>query len=196
MRGKVKFYRETDGYGFIQGDDGQEYYFNMHGLREFDGVPRTGQIAEFTVVSAKGKGRKPKAENIAITGNPAGDASSGKRSETDYRMICPHCQRKMVPRMVTRNGAPYRSYCPYCGGMVRHFTACFIATSVYGDPRAPEVIAIRRFRNEVLEPRWYGRILIRCYYRISPPVAGLIRGRSFVTRPLKGMLDILARRYG
>ena len=196
MKGKIKFYKEADGYGFIQGEDGQEYYFNVHGLKVFDGPPRTGQIAEFTAVSVSGKGRKPKAQDIVITGNSAPGASSGKRSETDYRMICPHCQRKMVPRMVTQNGAPYRSYCPYCGGMVRKFTACFIATAVYGDSRAPEVIAIRRFRNEVLEPRWYGRILIRCYYRISPPLARMIRGRTLVTAPLKKVLDMLARHYG
>ncbi|WP_406546170.1 hypothetical protein [Succinimonas sp.] len=75
MKGKVKFYKESDGYGFIQGDDGQEYYFNMHDLKVFDGVPRTGHMAEFTPVPVAGKGRKPKATDITVSVPPRNQAS-------------------------------------------------------------------------------------------------------------------------
>lgn len=194
MKGKVKFYKESDGYGFIQGDDGQEYYFNMHDLKVFDETPRTGHRAEFTPVPVTGGGRKPKAANITVSAPPRNQASGPAR--TDDRITCPHCQRKIVPRMVTYHGEPDKSFCPYCGGVVKKFSSCFIATAVYGDPLAPEVIAIRRFRNEVLLPRWYGRIITRCYYRVSPPVAAALSGKTWITNPLKRLLDILARRYG
>ena len=36
MEGRVKFYKSGDGYGFIQGEDGQEYYFNIRAVKDLD----------------------------------------------------------------------------------------------------------------------------------------------------------------
>lgn len=44
---------------------------------------------------------------------------------------------------------------------------CYVATAVFG-PHAPETIRLRRWRDEVLAPRPWGRALIRAYYRVSP----------------------------
>ncbi|MAF14102.1 MAG: hypothetical protein CMI53_04405 [Parcubacteria group bacterium] len=41
---------------------------------------------------------------------------------------------------------------------------CFIATAVYGDVFAPEVEALRNFRNDTLSSSFLGRIFIRFYY--------------------------------
>lgn len=32
MKGRIKFFSENEGYGFIQGEDGIEYYFDIHGI--------------------------------------------------------------------------------------------------------------------------------------------------------------------
>ncbi|WP_404419685.1 S8 family serine peptidase [Marinospirillum sp.] len=48
---------------------------------------------------------------------------------------------------------------------------CYIATSVYGDVYAPEVDALRNFRNEVLMEFGPGRWLVDQYYTYSPAVA-------------------------
>ncbi len=34
MKGTVKFFNEMKGFGFIQGDDGKEYFVHMTGLNE------------------------------------------------------------------------------------------------------------------------------------------------------------------
>jgi len=45
---------------------------------------------------------------------------------------------------------------------------CYIATAVYGSYDCPEVWTLRRYRDNVLDSSWYGRLFIRCYYAISP----------------------------
>lgn len=81
--------------------------------------------------------------------------------------------------------------------MVKDFTTkCFIATAVYGDPLHPSVIALRRFRNEALLTNLPGRLLVKAYYRFSPPVADFTKRHPAVARAVKPLLDWLASRYG
>ncbi len=56
-------------------------------------------------------------------------------------------------------------------------TGCFIATACYGDYDAPEVKALRQYRDQVLARSVAGRLLIRIYYFCSPHLAVMI-GRS------------------
>jgi hypothetical protein len=63
---------------------------------------------------------------------------------------------------------------------------CYIATAVYRSYEAPEVVVLRRFRDETLRTSISGRAFIRAYYAVSPSLA------SHFARP--GMLSGLARR--
>jgi hypothetical protein len=45
---------------------------------------------------------------------------------------------------------------------------CFIATYVFDNAYADEVMQLRKFRDEVLQGSVLGRIFIYCYYRLSP----------------------------
>lgn len=72
---------------------------------------------------------------------------------------------------------------------------CFIATAVYGDdPYAREVLLLRRYRDTVLRKSPSGRALVYCYYRISPPIAGVIRQSPFLQHRLKPWLRYCAER--
>ena len=71
---------------------------------------------------------------------------------------------------------------------------CFIATAVYGDSEAPEVLVLRRFRDKVLLKSESGRWLAAVYYRLSPPIARALRTRPTARKHLKRLLDFVAER--
>jgi hypothetical protein len=72
---------------------------------------------------------------------------------------------------------------------------CFIATAVYGSEVAPEVIVLRRFRDEALLPTLSGRIFIKIYYAISPSIACMLKHLAPVRQCLRlGVLNPIVRR--
>jgi hypothetical protein len=53
--------------------------------------------------------------------------------------------------------------------------ACFIATAVYGNYDIPAVRDLRRFRDLHLLSSRYGRLFVKIYYKVSPPIAVIIK---------------------
>lgn len=53
-------------------------------------------------------------------------------------------------------------------------TGCFIATTCYGDYDAPEVLILRKYRDECLLTNWLGILFVKSYYAISPSIAKCI----------------------
>ena len=48
--------------------------------------------------------------------------------------------------------------------------SCYIATAVYGSYDCPQVWTLRRFRDNSLASNFFGRIIIKIYYLISPKI--------------------------
>lgn len=62
LDGKIKFFNEKKGFGFISGDDGTDYFFHFSALK--DGViVRDGDSVTFEVVEGD---RGLKAENVDL----------------------------------------------------------------------------------------------------------------------------------
>lgn len=75
---------------------------------------------------------------------------------------------------------------------IRPKSTCFIATAIYGaDARETDVL--RRVRDR-LERSWHGRLLVRSYESTSPSLARLLRGRPWLQRPVRALLDRLVSR--
>jgi cold shock CspA family protein len=200
VQGKVKWFSAEKGYGYIVADDGKDHYFNVRDIQGAD-LPRNGDVVSFE----SGQGKKgPKASSVSIVARA--QATAGTHS-TDERVTCSHCGKKMVPRVITGpptiRGAygytpvPIKSICPFCAGTYKKFDhTCFIATAVYGVGYAPEVIALRRFRDETLQASAAGRLFVAAYYRISPPIARYVSRRPALAAAIRPLLDALARRNG
>jgi len=65
---------------------------------------------------------------------------------------------------------------------------CFIATAAYGSNFAPEVQALRDFRDAHLMTNSAGRLLVGAYYSISPPIAAVISESHFLKALARWML--------
>lgn len=68
---------------------------------------------------------------------------------------------------------------------------CFIATAAYGSNLAPEIEALRGFRDEYLMTNPAGRLLVNAYYSISPPLADFIRDSNFLKAMTRWILSPL-----
>ncbi len=65
---------------------------------------------------------------------------------------------------------------------------CFIATAAYGSDMEPDVMTLRRFRDNVLLRTDIGRAFVQLYYRMSPPIAATIRPHDSLRALTRGML--------
>jgi CspA family cold shock protein len=62
MKGKVKFFNRMKGFGFIAGEDGNEYFVHQTGLKEGTTLNENDSVTFDVVEGDKG----PKAENVAL----------------------------------------------------------------------------------------------------------------------------------
>ncbi len=70
---------------------------------------------------------------------------------------------------------------------------CYIATAVYGDYDAPEVLVLRKFRDGVLKKSVPGRLFIKLYYAISPKLAHKLKNHPIINGKIRLLLDQIVR---
>lgn len=69
------------------------------------------------------------------------------------------------------------------------YSACYIATAVYGSYDAPQVMILRRFRDFYLQKRKWGREFVKLYYRLSPSFATMLKQNKGINNIVKCLLD-------
>lgn len=70
---------------------------------------------------------------------------------------------------------------------------CFIATAAYGHPLHSDLRLFRAFRDRLLMPSSLGRVLVRSYYRLSPPIADLIASSPALGSSVRWLLGGVAK---
>ena len=66
---------------------------------------------------------------------------------------------------------------------------CYIATAVYGSYDCPQVWTLRRYRDDTLATRWFGRCFIHIYYAISPTLVRWFGKNKLFINSWKRILD-------
>jgi cold shock CspA family protein len=182
--GKVKWFSQEKGYGFITSNVGEDHYFNVQGINGAN-LPSNGDGVSFESNDGN-KGKR--ALNITITSK-----CENITRNIDDRVNCPSCNKKIVPRMITHKGNPEKSVCPYCAATVSTFSKCFIATAVYGDPCCNEVRVLRKFRDEKLLTNKLGSMFVQVYYKLSPTIANWLLGKERLSKKIRALLNYLVK---
>jgi hypothetical protein len=66
---------------------------------------------------------------------------------------------------------------------------CYIATMVYGDYDHPQVIELRKFRDEFLRKSILGRSFIKTYYKYAPGLVEKLKDRKGINNLIRHSLD-------
>jgi len=66
---------------------------------------------------------------------------------------------------------------------------CYIATMAYGDYEHPQVVRLRKYRDEVISKSFAGRVFIKIYYILSPKLVCLLKDASIVNTLIRATLD-------
>jgi uncharacterized membrane protein len=67
--------------------------------------------------------------------------------------------------------------------------SCYVATMVYGSYDAPEVLVLRRFRDNFLQKFYLGRMFIKTYYKYSPHFVKKFQHNENIHKPIRFMLN-------
>ena len=71
---------------------------------------------------------------------------------------------------------------------------CYIATSVYGSYDCAEVWTLRRFRDQYLEHKWWGRFFIKAYYSVSPIIIDVFGKHKWFNIFWRNQLDKMTKK--
>jgi hypothetical protein len=83
------------------------------------------------------------------------------------------------------------SFAPYPHAPAPPVNPCFVATAVYRSEQCGEVQVLRMFRDEVLLRTGLGRLAVKGYYRLSPPLARWLCARPFARQVIQPILDLV-----
>jgi hypothetical protein len=129
-------------------------------------------------------------EQVELCSRCNGPWFTGTYHNGELALLCMSCQ---LPKEAWT--------CPQCGtrNPVRHAFGklksgpCFIATAAFEGVQVPEVIFLRRFRDNTLSGYKVGRGFISVYQRMSPPLARIISRSQLLKRVSRSLLRTIIK---
>lgn len=163
------------------------YYGGYCHLREDVRTFRFDRTRSAALVGAHSKSIQPP-QDIRFYG--AGDA--GPRPGTPVLTSTAHKAYRSHPTRRVASGKQ---------SATRSTSNCYVATCVYGSPTSPEVLVLRRYRDEVLREHKAGQLIVRIYEVIGPRFASRLRERRFLNYMARATMSAtvvpyVARRLG
>ncbi|MBS0436178.1 MAG: cold shock domain-containing protein [Proteobacteria bacterium] len=111
--GRVKWFSEESGKGYLVDEEGRDYFFKVSDVRGYE-LPRRGMQIEFLPSS---NARGATACDVELL-SPAPE----QRAADDGRVHCHHCNSRIFPRLVVYRGVAQRSLCTRCGQELADYT--------------------------------------------------------------------------
>jgi hypothetical protein len=72
---------------------------------------------------------------------------------------------------------------------VNNSSGCYIATMAYGSYEHPQVMILRKFRDDVLLCSFIGKLFVKVYYFISPKLVIILKNQNTINTIIRKMLD-------
>jgi hypothetical protein len=79
------------------------------------------------------------------------------------------------------------------GSTIGNSGGCYIATMAYGSYDHPQVLELRKFRDEILNKTIAGRLFIKTYYFISPKLVVILKNKKTINKIIKKGLNQLIK---
>ena len=68
---------------------------------------------------------------------------------------------------------------------------CYIATMAYGDYDHPQVMELRKYRDQVLLKNYFGKLFVKIYYTVSPHLVKKLKNQNNINKLITSLLDKL-----
>jgi hypothetical protein len=79
---------------------------------------------------------------------------------------------------------------PFFGSTKRsNSSGCYIATMAYGSYDHPQVMILRKFRDDILLNYFIGKLFVKFYYFTSPKIVFILRNQILLNRVIRKILD-------
>jgi len=79
------------------------------------------------------------------------------------------------------------------GGSSGGSSGCYIATMAYGDYDHPQVLELRKFRDNVLLQSKFGTYFVKFYYKVSPKMVEIFKNKKNINSTIRGILNLIVK---
>jgi hypothetical protein len=101
---------------------------------------------------------------------------TGLQNYTNYCLLMGNINKAQNIYKFNNQGALAGDVCGQPSEVIGMLTdkSCFISTAAFGSDMADQVQLLRQFRNKFLLTNEYGKVFVKTYYQLSPPIAHFI----------------------
>ena len=145
--------------------------FKISRIREIDGISSTIETRTVGVVKTE---YNPQSSN-SIGGNNSKSSYSTTNTQ-QINVVKPHSVN--ISTSSNSNSSTQK-----------RSEGCYIATMAYGDYDHPQVLLLRKYRDERLMQSCLGRLFVKTYYFISPKLVKILRGHENINAFIRILLD-------
>lgn len=179
---------ELDSY-FLYSEEGSIFLETSHGVRTLLDGPALGTRYQLTFGKGLGTGGKQVNDLLSIT-LESQDSELGHTLHSDVQVL--NLRQSGITGEAEGQAIVFtKTFSPEERGAAERLRPRCVYLTIYG-PQAPEVRALRAFRDGVLAESPLGRVIVQAYYLISPAVISFLEQHQWVEAPVQRFFQGIA----